>query len=148
MHIQMSHRVPQTVVPWLGFSWIAPGVLCDLAKRWLPLTTHHHPSRVYSLLGLLLLPSPFHTVSAIRMAWILQTGVFTNPKCSDKVMLGNHHTARSNRKVLPAAAAKGQDTAWWHSEHEDVFQHGSESITKDSWTLIPDLIALNKIIQD
>lgn len=44
MHIKMSHRVPQTVVPWLGFSWIAPRVLCDPAKRCLPLSTHHHPT--------------------------------------------------------------------------------------------------------
>lgn len=78
------------------------------------------------------------------MALIIETGVFTNPEHSDIAMLGNHHRGRSNREVLPAGAAIGQDTAWWHSEHEDVFQHGSENITKDDWTLIPDFIALNK----
>lgn len=52
MHTQMSHRVPQTgPMAWFQLiAEIAPGVLCDLVKRWLPLITHHHPSRVYNLL--------------------------------------------------------------------------------------------------
>lgn len=46
------------------------------------------------------------------MALILETEVFANPEHSDIAMLGSHHRGRSNREVLPAAAAIGQDTAW------------------------------------
>lgn len=114
MHIKMSHRVPQTVVPWLGFSWIAPRVLCDPAKRCLPLTTHHHPAEFtacwdcycFPPLPILFQQSAWHWSSRQEL---VKTKNKAKPKRSDIVVLGNHHTGGSNREGLPAAAAIGQD---------------------------------------
>jgi len=62
---------------------------------------------------------------------ILETGVSANPKYFDIAVSGNYNTCRSNKVVFPATAGTGQDLAWSSSEHENIFQRGSEYINKD-----------------
>lgn len=68
------------------------------------------------------------------MALINETGIFTNQKYFDIVVFDIVvlHTTYANLTVaFPATAGIGQDTALLCSEHENIFQHGSQSINKD-----------------